>query len=96
MFSVIFRPPAEADALAAQAWYAEHSATTAARFTADLAGTIERVAERPAAFARVHGHVRRAVLHRFPYAVYFFVESEFIVVVAVHGRQDPTRWKVRA
>ena len=95
MFSVVFRPPAEADALDAQAWYAEHSEATASRFAADLTNTIERMAERPEAFARVHGRVRRAVLRRFPYAVYFFMESGAVVVLAVHGRQDPARWKVR-
>ena len=96
MLSVVFRPPAEADALEARAWYARHSETTAARFAADLADTVDRVAEHPAGFARVHGSVRRAVLHRFPCAVCYNVESEAVVVLAVQGRQDPARWKARA
>lgn len=32
---------------------------------------------------------------RFPYAVYFRLTSDAIVVLAVHGRQDPERWRGR-
>ena len=37
---------------------------------------------------------RRAVLLRFPYAVYFRLDRETLVVLAVHGRQDPARWQI--
>ena len=95
MLSLIFRPLAEAEALEARAWYAGHSETTAGRFSADLAATIRRVAEHPLAFERVRGETRRAVLHRFPYAVYYRIDSDVVVVLAVHGRQDPARWHAR-
>ena len=52
--------------------------------------------EAPSAFPRVRGETRRAVLTRFPYALYFRVTDESIVVLAVHGRQNPSRWRRRA
>ena len=37
---------------------------------------------------------RRAKLRRFPFAVYYEIESEQIVVFAVwHYRRDPRGWK---
>jgi hypothetical protein len=42
------------------------------------------------------GAVRRVILQRFPYAVYFRVEAHEIIVLAVHGRQDPNRWQKRS
>jgi hypothetical protein len=36
------------------------------------------------------------VLMRFPYAIYFRVSDEAVVVLAVHGRQDPARWQARS
>lgn len=96
MLSVVFRPQAQADALDARTWYANHSASAAELFVAELTATVDRVADHPTAFPTVHNSIRRAVLHRFPYAVYFVLQEEAIVVLAVHGRQDPERWKSRA
>ena len=50
----------------------------------------------PAAFPCVHGAVRRLVVRRFPYAVYFREVGDEIVVLAIHGRQDPNRWQERS
>ena len=36
-------------------------------------------------FPRGGGETRRAILNRFPYAVYFRVAGDDIVVLAVHG-----------
>jgi hypothetical protein len=35
------------------------------------------------------------VLRRFPYAVYFREQGVEILVIALHGRQDPQRWQQR-
>jgi len=44
-------------------------------------------------FARVHGEVRRAVVSRFPYAVFYRVEPKRVVVLAVlHMAGDPKLW----
>jgi plasmid stabilization system protein ParE len=40
--------------------------------------------------------LRRALVRRFPYAVFYEVEPERIVVYAVfHCSQDPDKWKAR-
>ena len=44
-------------------------------------------------FARVHGEVRRAVVSRFPYAVFYRVEPKRVVVLAVlHMARDSKLW----
>jgi len=44
-------------------------------------------------FARVHGAVRRTVVSRFPYAVFFRGEPKRVVVLAVlHMARDPKLW----
>ena len=57
--------------------------------------TIDRIFSNLLMHAKVHGEMRRAILQRFPYAVYFRVVGEEIVVLAVHGRQHPRRWQSR-
>jgi len=44
-------------------------------------------------FPLIHGRIRRLVLSRFPYAVYFREQGAEILVIALHGRQDPDRWQ---
>ena len=46
----------------------------------------------PAVLADYH----RALVRRFPYAIFYEVEAHRIVVYAVfHCSQDPDKWKVR-
>jgi plasmid stabilization system protein ParE len=92
---VIFRPAASADAREARTWSAERRAEVARRFVANLSASIALIAERPLAFQVVCGETRRVVLGGFPYAVYFRITSTTIVVLAVHGKQEPGRWQSR-
>jgi Zn-dependent protease len=43
----------------------------------------------------IHGRIRRLVLSRFPYAVYFREQGAEILVIALHGRQDPPGYVLR-
>ena len=92
---VLFRPKASAEALESKAWYNSREPGLGNQFIEDLGSTVSRIVERPAMFPRVHSEIRRAVLRRFPYAIYFREKAETIVVLAVHGRQNPKRWQSR-
>ena len=93
---VSFRPEAEAETLETRDWYEGRRPGLGAEFRAALDETIERIADNPMQFRLVQGETRRAILNRFPYAVYFRVSDKEIVVLAVHGRQHPRRWQSRA
>jgi plasmid stabilization system protein ParE len=92
---VSFRPEAEAEALETRDWYEGRRPGLGAEFRAALDATIEHVADNPLQFRLVRGETRRAILNRFPYAVYFRVTETDVVVLAVHGRQHPRRWRSR-
>ncbi len=65
-------------------------------FAEAITAGVERIASDLATFPYVHGSVRRLVVNRFPYAIYFREAGDAIVVIAVHGRQDPRLWQDRA
>jgi plasmid stabilization system protein ParE len=93
---VVFRPEAETEVLDVQQWYASRRDGLGEEFGNAVDAAVGRIAENSLAFPRVHGETRRAVLTRFPYAVYFRIASDrLVVVLAVHGRQDPSRWQKR-
>ena len=79
----IVRPLAEADLEDAARWYQDERAGRAEWFFSDVDRTFERIRERPRQFPTVSGDVRRALLHTFPYAVYFRTVDEIVVVLAV-------------
>jgi|ETN07SMinimDraft_1059922.scaffolds.fasta_scaffold38625_2 hypothetical protein len=66
-----------------------------AEFEEAVGDTVARLSGNSQAFQRVQSEVRRAVLRRFPYAIYFRTDGDDIIVLAVHGRQDPARWQSR-
>jgi plasmid stabilization system protein ParE len=92
---VLFRPQAEDELLDVQRWYESRAAGLGSRFARAADQLIERVLANPLAFPRVHDETRRAVMSRFPYAIYFRLEAEDVIVLAVHGRQHPSRWQTR-
>lgn len=94
--AVVFRPQAEDEVLEARQWYESRSTGLGNRFAAAVDAVIDRIVANPLACQRVHGETRRAVLRKVPYAVYFRSDGAQIVVLAVHGRQDPARWQTRA
>lgn len=94
--AVVFRPEAEAEVLEVQGWYEARREGLGGEFAAELDEAIVRISANPFAFQRVRGETRRAVLKRFPYAIYFGTSDEEIVVLALHGRQDPAHWQTRS
>lgn len=94
---VVFRPQAEDDALEVRQWYESRRPGLGKEFGQVVDALVDRIAENPLAFPSVHNEARRAVLWRFPYAVYFrLTDNDDIVVLAIHGRQHPSHWRARS
>lgn len=87
---LVFRPQAESELLDAQAWYEYQRRGLGRVFPTAVDRALAGIVEHPLAYPRVHGETRRALARRFPYAIYFRVMSEELVVLAVmHGRRLP-------
>ena len=53
-----------------------------------------RIVQSPFQFPCVEGDVRRALMPRFPYGIYFVPEAKWVVVRAVlHLHRHPDAWK---
>lgn len=90
------RPEAELDALEAALWYDGEREGLGAEFLAELRATFARVEDGPLRFPLVFREFRRAILHRFPFGVFFIVEGELATVVAItHLHRHPNVWQTR-
>jgi toxin ParE1/3/4 len=87
---------AEAEAFQAAEWYEKRSQGLGRAFLELIEQTLEDLTERPRQFPLVYRDVRRALLKRFPYGVFFRLRREEIRVLAVmHLSRNPRRWQRR-
>lgn len=94
--SVRLRREAEEDLAVATSWYERQRDGLGQEFLDQAMAVFEAIAERPLSYPVVHRNTRRALMARFPFGIYFCVEADVIVVVAVmHGSRHPQRWQGR-
>ena len=87
---------AQDDIADAVSWYGDKSPGLGSQFLDTVEECLTHVSAQPARFPVVHGDTRRALLRRFPYGVFFFIDDTHLRVVAVmHARRDPARWQSR-
>lgn len=92
----VFRPQAESELLDARHWYEERRPGLGRAFATAVDKAVAGIVDNPLAYPRVHGETRRALVLRFPYAIYFRVLPDELVVLAVmHGHRLPRRWQSR-
>jgi plasmid stabilization system protein ParE len=94
---LIFRPETRDEIDEAYTWYEQRRPGLGEQFLAVLRKHLTRIQDKPEMYAAVYRDVRCSPMRRFPYVVYYRLESQRIVVLAVqHGRRNPWRWKSRA
>ncbi len=95
-YRLVAEPRTDLDVAATFDWYEKEQAGLGREFLDELRATYERVAGGPLAYQDLRSGIRRALVRRFPYAVYFAVEGDVIVVLAVlHVSRDPAEWQGR-
>jgi len=94
---VVLRPEARAEFDEAFDWYEQQQPGLGVDFTTHVQEVLDRIGATPELYAQVFQEVRRAVVRRFPYSVFYKIEPQQVVVLAVfHSRRDPKIWQARA
>ena len=94
---VVLRPAAETDLEHAAAWYEQQRSGLGSDFMDAVRERLRGIHENPQAYPVVFKTVRRALLHGFPYGLFYVTEPDRIVVIGCfHARQSPRRWTKRS
>lgn len=89
-------PRAERDVAGAVDWYDEHGSGLGDQFLEDLDDLLDNISQHPRMHRRLDNDVRRGLMNRFPYAVYYQIRETTMRVVAVlHTSRRPDYWKDR-
>ncbi len=93
---LVLRPQAEAELFDARDWYEEQRPGLGGASATEVDMVLARIVQAPLTYPRVQGETRRALVRRFPYAIYFHALADEIVVLGViHGRRRPRRRQSR-
>src|SRR6185503_2393868 len=87
---------ARADVADAIDYYNGQELGLGADFASEVRKTIERILQYPNAWAQVSKRTRRCQVNRFPYGVFYSLETDVVVVIAVlHRHREPRTWQTR-
>jgi len=91
-FTLQVRRAAELEIAEAQLWYEAQQAGLGAEFRSEVSRVIEQLAGLPFVYQVVHRDVRRAIVRRFPYLVWYCVAAETVIILAcTYVGRDPER-----
>ncbi|MGQ0767154.1 MAG: type II toxin-antitoxin system RelE/ParE family toxin [Gemmatimonadota bacterium] len=92
----VLRRLAAEDIAEAATWYALRSVVLAGEFVRAVDAVLAAIRRAPQHFPELQPGVRRAVLRRFPYSVFFTTrDGTTFVVACLHHRRHPRRWRRR-
>ena len=95
-YRLLIRPEAEADLDEARRWYGQRRVGLNDDFLLCVEDAIGRICRNPYHFGVVHQDIRRTLVRRFPYGIFYrAVEQQVIVLGVFHGSRDPKSWRSR-
>jgi plasmid stabilization system protein ParE len=93
---LVVAPEAELDLAEAYGWYEGRRIGLGEEFLSSVDACLESIRRWPGMYAVVHEDFRRALIRRFPYAVFYEVREATVTIYAVfHTSRDPGKWRRR-
>lgn len=93
---LIIAPEAQQDVDDAYSWYEERRPGLGEEFLGCVDAFIQKVSRMPELYAKVHEEYRRALVRRFPYAIFYEYTGGKVVVYSIfHTSRNPKKWRNR-
>lgn len=95
-YEIVFRPEAAREVQEAFDWYEEKSEGLGLEFLRAADACMAGIKRNPLSSPALYQEIRRSLLRRFPYALFYMVKEERIVVLACfHAKRSPIDWMRR-
>ncbi len=93
---LIMAPEAEQDVADAFGWYEGRRPGLGEEFLSCVDACIQAIRRAPEMHSVVHETYRRALVRRFPYAIFYEHAGETVTIYSVfHTSRDPDKWRQR-
>ncbi len=95
-YVLVFRLEARKELDEVYIWYESQQPGLGDDFLEQVEGVLDRICQMPESYPAVYRDIRRSIVRRFPYTIYYRIVSSRVIITAVfHGRRDPTTWQAR-
>ena len=95
-YKLTYRFEAELNIEETAKWYEKQQQNLGFDFLDEVEKKGLLIESNPFIFEKVYKSLHRAVVERFPFNIFYFVEENSIIVVAViHGSRHPKKWQKR-
>ncbi len=95
-YQVLLRPEAELDIQDAFEWYEQRQKGLGSEFVRMVDSYFSKIQKNSIAYPTIHRETQRVLLRRFPYGVFYVLDTErerVVVLACIHASRDPKRWK---
>jgi plasmid stabilization system protein ParE len=92
----IFLPDAQEEFLEASRYYETEAPGVGMAFIVEVHRTVSTVVAHPRSAPEVRSNIRKKIINHFPYSLFYSIEVDLIVIVAIaHNKRRPTYWHRR-
>jgi plasmid stabilization system protein ParE len=90
------REEAENDLADASSWYQQQQSGLGHEFLDEVLSVLHAIQDRPHSYPIIYREFHRAIIHRFPFCIFYKFQGDQIVVFAVlHASRNPQTWRER-
>ncbi len=91
-----FHPEARVELAESADWYEDKKSGLGDEFIDDVELKLEQILKRPLSYSEIHNGTRQASIKRFPYFIYYTIQSPIIYILAIwHKKRNRDGWKDR-
>jgi plasmid stabilization system protein ParE len=95
-YVLVFRLEARNELDETYSWYETQQIGLGDDFLEQVEAALDRICKMSESYPAVYRDVRRSIVRRFPYTIYYRIVSSRVIITAVfHGRRDPKTWQAR-
>ena len=97
-YKVLFEKDAKTDIDEIIAWYEKEQVGLGFSFLFYLGEAVSVISNNPKSYQNIYKDVRRIMLEKFPYSIYFYInesKTEVIVYTVIHQHRNQKVWKRR-
>jgi plasmid stabilization system protein ParE len=96
MYTLKFKPEVFNDIKVAYDWYESQRTGLGEDFLLTLEASYSEITRAPEMYQPIYQTIRRKLLRRFPYGLFFVLKNDMVIVIAVmHTRRKPSDWSKR-
>jgi plasmid stabilization system protein ParE len=96
MYRLTFKPEVYDDIKTAYDWYEAQRAGLGEDFLLTLEEFYVKITRNPKLYQDIYKSVKRKLVRRFPYGIFFVLLEDMIIVLAVlHTKREPQEWHGR-